>query len=206
MNIKIIIAILSVSTIAYSCTNSAKKNQQNIADSTASSLRTHNSTFFDSVYNQADLSFTQVKHHTLIDNTYFTSKSTFTGDTIYYRNSDYPMIILKYDDHLVCSKKILLVYNKRTLKNTDWLLVATGCDEDYSTDFSRLSYMVFNNKQFYTREVKHLRNEGKKTKVTFADKFYQINSLGKIDSLSKKPIGITLPTFDPSGEINEEDN
>ena len=164
------------------------------------------STFFDSVFNQVDLSFTQVRHRTLINGTYFTSRSTFTGDIIYYRNSNYPIVILKYNDGLVCTKKILLVYDKKLMKNTAALLVETDCDEDYSTDFSRLYYKVFNKNLFYIREVMHIRNKGEKTKVTFTDKFYKINNLGKIDSLNKKPANLTVPFFDPEGEINDEDN
>lgn len=92
------------------------------------------------------------------------------------------------------------------MKNTAALLVETDCDEDYSTDFSRLYYKVFNKNLFYIREVMHIRNKGEKTKVTFTDKFYKINNLGKIDSLNKKPANLTVPFFDPEGEINDEDN
>ncbi|MBS1521727.1 MAG: hypothetical protein JST50_12070 [Bacteroidetes bacterium] len=205
VNIKSIITIIGISAISYSCTDSYKKDQSK-TDSAATSLQPHYSTFLDSIFNQANLSFAQIKHHTLIDNVYFTTKSTFTGDTIYYRNSNYPIVILKYNDGLVCSKKILLVYDKKTMKNTAELLVETDCDEDYSTDFSRLSYKIFNNNQFYTREVRHIRNNGKKTKIAFNDRFYHINNSGKIESLNKKPVNLIVPVFDPKGEINDEDN
>src|SRR3569833_79840 len=129
-----------------SCTNS---KQQGIR-----------SGLLDSISAKADISFSQIKWHTLIDDSYFTSKSTFSGDTLYYPNSDNPIAVISYNDNLVCTKKILLIYDKMTLKNTAWLLIASDCDEDYSTDYSRLSYKIFNNKQLFTREVQQIKVKG----------------------------------------------
>jgi hypothetical protein len=122
----------------------------------------HKRTFFDSVAEQMDLSFNQVRRHAKIENGYFTPKSTFSGDTIFYPHSGFPLVIIRNNDGLVCSYKLLLVYNRGAKENTACKLVETDCDEDYSSDYSQLSFKVFNSKQFFTREVDYIRDPGKK--------------------------------------------
>ena len=127
----------------------------------------------------------------------------FTGDTIYYPNADYRLVILGANDHSVSSHKYLLVYKRDEIKNTAMLLVETVDDEDYSSNFSQLSFKIFNNYQFYTRDIEYIRDKGKKTKVTVTDQFYQINKNGGIDSLKAKPAGVVVPVYKEDSDIDD---
>jgi len=157
----------------YSCTNKGK------------SKVTANSGFLDSVASQSDLSFAQVKKHTSIDTIYYQKNSTFAGDTVYYRDSAHPLVVLLHDDHLVCLKKLLLVFGDGE-KCTDNLLIETDCDIDYSTDSSELSYKILSDTSFITTETLTERNEGQKDKITVTEQFYKISDKGKIIALNKK--------------------
>ena len=179
---RITVACLIV-ILGDSCHNNLKANSK------------HKKTFFDSVAAQLDLSFKQVRRHTDIDSGYFTAKSKFTGDTIYYALSKFPLAIIRNEDGLVCSYKFLLVYNRHTRENTACYLVETDCDEDYGTDFSRLSFKIFNETQFFTREVTYTREQGKKTRVTVDDRFFQIDDKGKIERLKSAPAGVNVPVY-----------
>jgi len=167
---------------------------------------TPSSKFLDSVLAKADISLSFIKNHTLIRE-YFTEKSKFTGDTVYFRDSDHPVVIMEYSDGMVCSKKFLLVYQRNTLKNTACKLVETDCDEDDASNYNRISFGIFNHTYFYTRDVWYIRDEGAKTKVTVDDQFYHFGKNGKIVLLSHKPPGITVPIFvpdDDNGSIEKD--
>jgi hypothetical protein len=163
-------------------------------------------TFFDSIAAQMPLSFGQVHQHAKIDSAYFTAKSEFTGDTIYYPTADFVLAIIRNDDHSVCSYKFLAVYNTRTKENTACQLVETGCDEDYSTDFTQLSFKIFNKKQFFTRLITYVRNPDKKTKVEVKDSFFQIDANGQVHSLDSAPKGVKVPVYVQPDNIDDTDD
>jgi len=153
-------------------------------------------TFFDSIMNKEEIPLTQLHSH-LLDTGYFSGRSQFRGDTVYYPNSAYPIVVLSMGFHGVCLEKYLLVYKKNSQKNTACMEVETDCDIDYGTNYDKLDYKLFNQHQFYTREAWYEVDSAKKVKITTTDRFYQINAAGKIDSLKKKPEGLALPKFIP---------
>ena len=161
-------------------------------------------TFFDSVASKMSLDFSQMQRHAQINSSYFTAKSKFTGDTIYYPHSAFPLIIVHNDDGQVCSYNFLLVYNGHTKVNTACHLVETDCDEDYSSDFHQLSFKIFNKAQFFTREVAYIRQSGKKTRVIVNDRFFQIDEKGKIDRLKSAPVGVNVPIFVQPDDIDDK--
>jgi hypothetical protein len=173
-------------------------------DSVASNAKVgHKSTFIDSVLTQDTFTTTQIKQH-VVDSSFISKKSHFTGDTVYYPDAAYSLAILRDDDRAVCTTKYLLVYKNGESKNISGMQVGSDCDEDSSTDYSRMEFKIFSNTQFYTREVAHLREPGQKTKVRVTDKFYEIDSKGRIISLPRKPAGIVVPAFDRDSELDEE--
>jgi len=183
-----------------SANNTAVKN-----DSVTSNVKAvHKSTFTDSVLRQDTFTTKQIKQH-LIDSSFISRNSHFSGDTVYYAGAAYSIVILRDDDHAVCSRKYLLVYKMGVSKNISGLPVGSDCDEDSSTDYFRMEFKIFNSTQFYTREVVHLREPGQKTKVTVTDKFYRIDAKGKIISLPGTPAGIVVPAFDRANELDEDD-
>ncbi|MDR3694865.1 hypothetical protein [Mucilaginibacter sp.] len=143
-----------------------------------------------------DIPALQLQRH-LTDTGYFTHYSHFSGDTIYYPDSNYPIVILSMGFEGVCLEKYLLVYKKNSPKNTDCMRVETDCDIDYGTNYNKLDYKVFNQTQFFTRDVSYEVDSASKVKITRNEHFYQINKKGKIDSLKKKPNGLILPKFIP---------
>jgi hypothetical protein len=196
MNLKPVIVIFIITT-CFSCNNGQKKQGNNLIEKSG-----RDSTFFDSVAAQSELSYAQIKRH-VTANRDFSDKLYFTGDTIYYPNADYRLVILGTSDHSVSSHKYLLVYKRDTAKNSSMLLIGTADDEDYSTDYSQLSFKIFNETQFFTREIVYIRDKGKKTKVTVTDKFYQVNKNGGIDLLNEKPAGIVVPVYEPDPDIDD---
>jgi len=146
---------------------------------------TANSGFLDSIASKSNLSFAQIKTHTSIGDIYYKKNSTFAGDTVYYPNSKHPLAVLLHDDHLVCLKKILLVFGHDE-KCNDKLLIETGCEVDHSTDSSQLSYKISSDTSFSTTETLTERNRGEKDKITVTEQFYEVNKKGKIIALNKK--------------------
>jgi hypothetical protein len=199
------LALILISLLAYGCKNKHEKQLATASDSMASRKKTGKLTFLDSISEQMDIPFAQLKQHLAGTNDFY-SKWYYKGDTVYYPEADYSLAIVNADDHLVSAHKYLLVCKPNSSKKSASLLVATDDDEDFSTYYSRMEYKIFNPRQFYTREIEHLRKEGEKTKVKVTDRFYAINKNGGIDSLAKKPAGVVVPAFDPDGEITEEDN
>ena len=160
-------------------------------------------TFFDSIMSKMDIPISQLKPH-LSNPDYFSHYTHLAGDTVYYPNSDYPIIILSMDYQGVCLEKYLLVFKKNILKNTDCLRVETDCDIDYGRNYYKLDYKVFNDNQFYTRDVSYDVDSVSKVSITKTDQFYQINTNGKINSLKKKPGRLALPKFIPIDVIDDD--
>jgi len=204
-NNKLSCAIFLICLLAYGCKNKKKTPPVTTVSTAALHKKSDKLTFLDSVSAQMDIPFAQLKQH-LADTNDFPSKWFYKGDTVYYPGADYSLAIVNADDHLVSAHKYLLVCKHNTSENASSLLVATNDDEDFGVDYSRMEYKIFNPQQFYTREIEHLRTEGKKTTVKVTDRFYNINKNGGIDSLTKKPANIVVPVFNADGEISEEDN
>ena len=196
MKLKLLSTILMVCLLACSFNKSEKRSQtsRQAGDTTRKELR--KTTFFDSIMAKDDIPVLQLQRH-LADTGYFKHYSHFSGDTVYYPDSTYPIVILSMDFDGVCLEKYLLVYKKNSPKNTACMRVETDCDIDYGTNYSKLDYKVFNRTQFFTRDAWYQVDSAPKVKITRHDNFYQINKKGKIDSLKKKPDGLILPKFIP---------
>jgi hypothetical protein len=195
MNIKLIGALYLLCLLA-SCNSSTNKKKTGISDSDTMHRVSHSATFFDSVMDKEEIPLPQLQRH-LLDTGYFSGRSQFRGDTVYYPDSAYPIVVLSMDFHGVCLEKYLLVYKKNSQKNAACIEVETDCDIDYGTNYDKLDYKVFYKNQFYTREAWYEVDGAKKVKITTTDQFYQVNAAGKIDSLKKKPGGLVLPKFIP---------
>jgi hypothetical protein len=189
--------MLYVFCILASCNSSTNKAAVSHGD------MSHNATFFDSIMDKKEIPLQQLHSH-LLDTGCFSGYSQFRGDTIYYRGSDFHIVILSMDFHGVCLEKYLLVYKGKSPKNTACIKVETDCDIDYGTDYDKLDYKVFNKNLFYTHEALYEVNDAKKVKITTTDQFYQINAVGKIDTLKKKPAGLVLPKFIPVNVIDSD--
>ncbi len=161
-------------------------------------------TFLDSIAAQMAFHFSQIRHNTIIGVGYFEYASddstrrnlSFSGDTIFYPKSAHPLAILNYSDTLgVCSKKLLLVYDKRTLKNTAYQLVEADWDIDYSTDDTQMSYKILNDSLFYVDEV-YTERKGRKglktNKQTTTRQYFKIDNGGKIKTDRKKVVTVKL--------------
>lgn len=195
MNTKLLSAIYLVSILICSCNGADKNKHKRVA---------HKLTFFDSVTARADLSPAQVKLH-LADTNYFPKESNFEGDTVFHPGTNYHLVLLNWNSNKTSSKKYLLVFKPNALKCTSILLVGTIDLKDQSSDFSQSSMQMFNDYQFFTRNVKYLRDEGQNTTLTVIDKFYQLNRKGGIDQLKEKPDGVDVPAYDPGPDIKDED-
>jgi hypothetical protein len=186
-----------------SATTNTATNTENVAK------RKLPATFFDSVMAKMYLNFGQIKKHTLIDASYFEHASkdstknhmlSFEGDTIYYPASKHPLVILHYSDTLgVGSQRLLLVFDRQTLRNTDYHLVETDSDIDYSTDDIQHQFKVISNTSFYVDEIYTLRRnrEHEKTdKQTTTRQYFRINGQGKINALPEKVISVKMVAKD----------
>jgi hypothetical protein len=201
MSLKLLYIIPLALLSACSANSTKVKN-----DSATTNIKAadHKLTFLDSVLRQDTFTTKQIKKH-LSDSSFISRNSHFSGDTVYYAGAAYSIVILRDDDHAVCSRKYLLVYKTGVSKNISGMQVVSDCDEDSGTNYFRMEFKTVNSTQFYTREVAHLREPGQKTKVTVTDTFYEIDGSGQILSLSKKPAGIVLPVFDKDNELDEDD-
>ncbi len=195
MNKKLLSAIYLVSILICSC-NSADKNKHK---------RAVRKTFFDSVTAKAVISPAQVKLH-LADTNYFPKDSKFEGDTVFHPGADYHLVLLTWSRDKTSTKKYLLVFKPNALKCSSILLVGTIDIKDLSYDYSQSSVQMFNDYQFFTRNVKYLRDEGQNTTLTVIDKFYQVNKNGGINQLKEKPDGVDVPAYDPGPDIPDEDD
>ena len=198
MKLKSILIFYVCCVFGCSGNDAAKNRHDNLFHATI-----HKSTFFDSIMSKMDIPLTQLKHH-LSNPDYFSHYTHLAGDTVYYPNSDYPMVILSMDYQGVCLEKYLLVFKKNTLKNTDYLRVETDCDIDYGSDYNKLDYKVFSETLFYTRDAWYKVNSTSKVKITKTDIFFRVNADGKIDSLKIKPIGLIVPKFTPM-DVTDDD-
>ncbi|MFL5763618.1 MAG: hypothetical protein ACJ77K_06720 [Bacteroidia bacterium] len=88
---------------------------------------------------------TIVEHNHLIDSVYINGVATYEGDTIYTLNSNYKLAVLKYDDHIACVYKFLLLIDTKTGINMDRVLGYADCDRDGLTQQLFDSFEVKNN-------------------------------------------------------------
>jgi hypothetical protein len=193
MNTKLLSIIYLAGILLCSC-NSADKNKHK---------RVVRKTFFDSVTAKAELSPAQVKWH-LADTNYFPQQSYFEGDTVYRPGSGYRIVLLTWSNHETASKKYLLVYKPNALKCTSMLLVGTIDIEDHGTDYSQSTVQMFNDYQFFTRNVQYIMDKRQSTTLTVTDKFYQVNKNGGIDQLKEKPDGADVPDYDPGPNLTDD--
>jgi hypothetical protein len=115
-------------------------------------------------------------------------------------------VLLNWSSDKTASKKYLLVFKPNALKCTSILLVGTIDIKDQSSDYSQSSMQMFNDYQFFTRNVKYLKDEGHNTTLTVIDKFYQVNKNGSISQLKDKPDGVDVPAYDPGPDLKDEDD
>lgn len=135
--------------------------------------------FLDSVSMQYELNFGQVRNHTQLDSGMFTGNASFSGDTVYKANAGNVVAILRYNDGMVCTHKILLVFNGE--QNTDHKLVQSDCDIDLSWEsYQAIHLQVLTGSTFCINEVTYNQVPGteeyKSERVT--RHFWLINSNG----------------------------
>lgn len=159
--------------------------------------------FFDSIQNKDYISRKQLYSH-LKDTGLFTGKTNFMGDTVYFPESNYRLVILSMDYDRVCLFKYLLVYKKGNPKNIDNKLLETDCDIDYGTNYTHLEYKIFSRTLFFTREAFYQIDSTSKVKIDLSEKFYKLNSNGKIEELKSKPKSLVLPKFIPMDVIDKD--
>ncbi len=196
MNTKLFSAIYLVTILFCSCNSPDKKIKHKPV--------TQKLTFFDSVTARADLSPTQVKLH-LADTNYFPKESNFEGDTVFHPGTNYHLVLLNCSSNKTSKKKYLLVFKPDASKCSSILLVGTIDLKDQSSDFSQSSMQMFNDYQFFTRNVKYLRDAGQNTTLAVIDKFYQVNKNGGIDQLKGKPDGLDVPPYDPGPDLVDDE-
>lgn len=195
MNTKLFSAIYLASVLFCSCNSPDKIKRKGAA---------HKLTFYDSVTARADLSPAQVKLR-LADTNYFPKESNFEGDTVFHPATNYHLVLLNWSSSKTSSKKYLLVFKPNSLKCTSILLVGTIDLKDQSSDFSQSSVQMLNDYQFFTRNVKYLRDEGQNTTLTVIDKFYELNKNGGINQLKGKPDGADVPAYDPGPDLVDDE-
>lgn len=140
--------------------------------------------FMDSVDARDKLSLQQIAANTILDSTYRKVESSFAGDTLYRARNKYPVAIIRYNDGKVCSNKFLLVFKANGV-NADYTEIETDCDEDNSTNYSRLSFKVLTDTSFYTRELFYKKLPGDSMRTTVTTRHYIINSEGMLEAVKE---------------------
>lgn len=182
----IVLFILVLISSCHANTHSKEKSPGDTAVKANPVPVARQKSFLDSVVSQDILDTAQVKRYSKLANIYpFNGKLWFKGDTVWYRNGKYPFAIVDVSDNAVCSWKHLLVFDQRG-KCRGALTVESDCDEDYSSDFVRMSYDITGPVSFSTTETYIKRAEGQRDKVTVTQQFYRIDNEGKIVTLNKK--------------------
>jgi hypothetical protein len=123
-----------------------------------------------------------IKKETLIDTVYINYGAIFTGDTIYSISRDHSILILDYNDGLVCLNKFILIIDNKSNINTDYILGSTDCDrngdnEYFSTYFLIKGEEIIISKKFAAKGVEIANSKIIETKR------YSINNYGKLKSL-----------------------
>lgn len=184
---------LCISLLVFSCLSKNRKsvnansNEQNI-DKNASMKQKKaddipkKKSFLDSVLAGSDFTWGQMRSHTLLDEKYFIRNSIFTGDTVYFRDSERPIVIIRCDDRQVCLYYYMFIFTRNGFKNTDFKMVKTGCDEEQDVSSWSLDYTIVNDSIFYLKKIYTERAEGKEDKIKVVKHLYKININGKIDS------------------------
>jgi hypothetical protein len=191
MNTKLLSPVYLLCILICSC-NSANKQKH-----------PRKLSFFDSVTARANLSPGQVKLH-LADTGYFPEDSNFEGDTVFNPGTGYHLVLLNWSREKASSNKYLLVFKPNALRCSSILLIGTIDIRDASYDFSQLSMQMFDDYQFFTRNVKYIRDKGQNTTLTVIDKFYQLNKNGGINQLKEKPDGVDVPAYDPGPDLVDD--
>ena len=143
----------------------------------------------DSIAVDSPLTVKQLKLHTILPKDYYQNTSHYEGDTVYYPASKYPVAVITSDYHGVCEYSYLLVFDGKTLKNTDFKRVKTSCDSDGDEPYMELDFAVINDSVFYTKDVYTRRFEDKDDVDSIVAKhFFKIDQDGRIDSLSGYPL------------------
>lgn len=134
----------------------------------------------DSILHKLEFSSEQIRRSTIIDSIYLLPNSSFSGDTVYHFNKQYSMALINYNDGSLCLYKFLLIYRSNDLVNTDYKIVETDCDEDYSSNYRKRSFKILNDTSFSINEVFYERLPNKKTDTTVTTQLCVINGRGKI--------------------------
>ena len=111
--------------------------------------------FLDSVMARLDLSYDQMRAHTTLDSFMYKKRSEyggvplFRGDTVYFADKEFPIVIIDYSDGLVCSQKYLLAFRLKGMKSLDYKEVEINCDQDQSAEFfGETKFEIVNDSSF----------------------------------------------------------
>jgi len=149
-------------------------------------LSKKNLTFLDSLNRDTSLTEQQLKKHTILPADYYPNNSHFVGDSVYNSHSKYPVAIITSKYHGNCQNSYLLVFDRMTLKNTDFKKIKTTCDTDYSKSHMELEFAMINDTVFCTIGTCYSADNSKPDIYAVAPKhYYKIDKNGKIDSLAR---------------------
>ena len=91
------------------CHNAYNNDQHSVKISYTTSKNTGKATFLDTIMAKKEIPALQLQQH--IDTGHFFHCSAFSGDTVYYPDSNFPVAGLSMDYDKVCTKIQLLYYS-----------------------------------------------------------------------------------------------
>ncbi|NIG55079.1 hypothetical protein [Chitinophaga sp. Cy-1792] len=102
------------------------------------------------------------------------------GNRYYSLNDSLRVIILIYNDELVCSKRILVTYNTKANKGIEQLEVFSDCDQDDSTAYGRLEYKFENDSLLTVSDYTYAPGDGDQEHPEITEQRYKIQSDGHL--------------------------
>lgn len=135
--------------------------------------------FFDSVLNKYDLTWEQMKLHTILDSYFYTPNSEFAGDTI-YNNNNKSIVIIQYKIGVVCEYKIIFIFQSSPILNTDFKVFQTNCDLEPTEEGHVSTSFDIVNDTILVKEVSHKKFNANAIKSITTEEVYIINDNGKL--------------------------
>ena len=139
--------------------------------------------FFDSIQLKRNIDFEIMKSFSNLDSGYFTERSEFIGDTIYFPKSRFPLLLIDYTDKLTMSIKFLFVYDTTNKRNVDFKIIKDESDKDFSaSNYSFIDFKILSNSDFIISEESFKKTQNGVYKKSIETKKYTLNKYGKIKS------------------------
>ena len=167
------ILIFALYTCGFPATQSSKEDQTLAAPGNDGPQKD----FLDSVLVKKHFTFSQVNQYANIDSIYYKNHVKFAGDTVWYRNSKHPLVIIRCDERGI-NKKLLLVFNQHKACTATLVIGMDGDVDRY--DSVVLNYKIVDDANFSTTETWTYRGGSTEDKITITRQFYWINKKGSI--------------------------